>query len=290
MVAARHQDLARMREEYKECLGVILTIDGLQPVQSHETLYVVRELQSKRVWFAQALLSSSYAEIRKLIQRAKDLVQQLDKSILGWISDKQEAFVVAIAEECPNVPHRYCQNHFIRDLAKPVLEKDSYAFVSMRRKVRGLRTLEKEILAELDQYQFRKGKLTHEQQTYAANIVLDYCAAIRGILNNNHGGPLTPPGLRMAKALEDVSQSIERNLSQQKTPIDDKLKRLQGCIQRGLSIYYIFQTEIEKYVKEIKKVDTTLNFSNGSVKSRLSKFRRLKYRFKKSTNDLIKKQ
>ncbi len=76
MVAARHQDLVRLRSEYKECLGLILTIDGLQPVQSHETLYVVRELQKKRVWFAQALISSSKAEIRKLIQRAKDPAQR----------------------------------------------------------------------------------------------------------------------------------------------------------------------------------------------------------------------
>lgn len=61
-------------------------------------------------------------------------------------------------------------------------------------------------MAELDQYQEKDGQLTHEQQTYALIIVLDYCAAIRGILNDNHGGPLTPPGLRMAKALKEVSK------------------------------------------------------------------------------------
>jgi len=188
MVAARHQDLDRLRDEYKDCLGIILTIDGLQPEKGHETLYVVREFQKKRVWFAQALISSSLAEIRKLIQCAKDLAQQLEKPILGWMSDKQEAFVRIIAEQCPNVPHRYCRNHFLRDLAKQVLEKDSHAKVQMRKKVRGLRTLEKEILADKDQYHPQDGKLTHEQQKYAANIVLDYCAAVRGILNDNQGG------------------------------------------------------------------------------------------------------
>ena len=34
-----------------------------------------------------------------------------------------------------------------------------------------LRTIEKEILAELDQYQEKEGKLTYKQQTYAVNIV-----------------------------------------------------------------------------------------------------------------------
>jgi len=34
-----------------------------------------------------------------------------------------------------------------------------------------LRTIEKEILAELDQYQEKEGQLTYKQQKYAANIV-----------------------------------------------------------------------------------------------------------------------
>jgi len=153
--------------------------------KGHETLYVVRELKKQRVWFAEPLISSSYAEIRKVIQRAKVLSQQLNKSILGWVSDKQDAFVVVIADECPNIPHRYWSNHFIRDLAEQILENDSHAKVQMRRKIRGIRTIEKEILAELDQYQEKEGQLTYKQQTYAVNIVLDYCAAIRGILNDN---------------------------------------------------------------------------------------------------------
>jgi len=281
MVAAWYQDLERMREEYKDCLGVILTIDGLQPEKGHETLYVVRELKKQRVWFAEPLISSSYAEIRKVIQRAKVLSQQLNKSILGWVSDKQDAFVVVIADECPNIPHRYCSNHFIRDLAEQILENDSHAKVQMRRKIRGLRTIEKEILAELDQYQEKEGQLTYKQQTYAMNIVLDYCAAIRGILNDNHGGPLTPSGLRMAKALEEVSQSIECSMEQKETPIYSKLKRLHSYIKRGLSIYYSEQKEVEKYANEIKFVANTLNSEKGKLKNRLAKFRRLKSRFKK---------
>ena len=38
--------------------SLVLAIDGLQPEKGHETLYVVRELTQKRVWFAEALLSS----------------------------------------------------------------------------------------------------------------------------------------------------------------------------------------------------------------------------------------
>ena len=44
--------------------------------------------------------------------------------------------MTGIAAEFPGVPHRYCDNHFLRDLAKPVLEADSHAKVQMRHKVR----------------------------------------------------------------------------------------------------------------------------------------------------------
>ena len=34
----------------------------------------------------------------------------------------------------------------------------------------------------------------------ALDVVLDYCAAVRGIINDSQGGPLRPPGLRMSHA------------------------------------------------------------------------------------------
>jgi len=40
---------------------------------------------------------------------------------------------------------------------------------------------------------------------------LNYCAAVRGILNDNSGGPLHPPGERMAEALIEVREAIAQN-------------------------------------------------------------------------------
>src|SRR2546430_1065505 len=63
------------------------------------------------------------------------------------MSDQQDAFVTAIADEFVGVPHRYCHNHFLRDVAQPVLDMDRQAKVTMRRKVRGLRAIERRVLA-----------------------------------------------------------------------------------------------------------------------------------------------
>jgi len=223
MLAARQQDPVRMAQEYQGVESLILSIDGLQREKGHETLYVVRELRRKRVWFAQSLISSAQGEVRQLVVQAREWAQRLGKPVVGWVSDKQEAFVQMIAAEFPGVPHRFCDNHFLRDAAKPMLEADSHAKVQMRRKVRGLRDIEREVLAQQrPEANPPAGETSAPTKAEApppesaGPVVLDYGTVVRGILNDDQGGPLSPPGLRMADALGEVRQSIQRNLDAQK--------------------------------------------------------------------------
>ena len=257
MVAARHQDPTLLQEAYKAIDNLVLTIDGLQPEKGHETLYVVRELRGKRVWFAEALLSSNTEEVQRLLAKAKDWAKQLGKPVQLWMSDKQDAFVKGIAAEFPKVPHRYCANHFLRDVAKPVLDADSHAKVQMRKKVRGLRAIEKQVLNDRRQAQTEPAPVdsvaagevvadvtevnavgsvpaaclasvasmptaaaspptTAGLANEAGQVVLAYCSAVRGILNDDQGGPLHPPGLRMAAALQEVRDSLQKNLAAKK--------------------------------------------------------------------------
>jgi hypothetical protein len=216
MLAARQRDPQPLAAAYAKVDAVILAIDGLHPEKGHETLYVVRELTRKRVWFAEALLSSAPTEIQQLLAQVRRWAEQLGKPVRLWMSDKQEAFVRGIAAEFPGVPHRYGANHFLRDVAQPVLEADSHAKVKMRRTIRGLRTIEREVLAERPpsiparaagaqpediQDAAGHGAPPPGEPTQPApaltdggvqEVVLDYCAAVRGILKDDQGGPLHP--------------------------------------------------------------------------------------------------
>jgi len=237
MLAARQQDAELLAKEYRDVAGLVLTIDGLQPEKGHETLYVVRELTCKRVWFAEALISSTASEVQRLFAKARQWAEQLGIPVQLWVSDKQDAFLTGIATEFPGTPHRYCSNHFLRDLAKPILDADSNAKVKMRGKVRGLRTIEKAVLEQSQ----AAASIVEAPSTEAildavptvaplvapidpgtpeldkaSQVVLDYCSAVRGILNSDQGGPLQPPGLRMAEALHDVHDSLQRNLEEKK--------------------------------------------------------------------------
>jgi hypothetical protein len=103
----------------------------------------------------------------------------------------------------------------------------------MRKKVRGLRGIEQSVLnhrrdsAPVGSQPAPGQESTVTETTLsddpapvpddpAGDAVLDYCAAVRGILNDDQGGPLHPPGLRMAEALGEVRQSIQRNLDAKK--------------------------------------------------------------------------
>jgi len=302
MLAARQQDPQVVAAAYRNVEALVLSIDGLQPEKGHETLYVVRELNAKRIWFAEALLSSNADEVRRLLSQARAWATQLGLPVHLWLSDKQDAFVTGIAAEFPGVPHRYCVNHFLRDLAKPMLETDRHAKVKMRSKVRGLRAIEREILqqrqliiAEVPAVApvtvppvppppvnplAKDVPVATEPPTDAGEVVLDYCSAVRGILNDDQGGPFQPPGLRMAEALGDVRASLQRNLDAHRGGrAHTQLQRLAGCIDRGVAAVQAEHHVVRQQRQEIERVAATLTCANGSATERQAQFTRLQEEF-----------
>lgn len=302
MLAARQQDAEVVASAYEGVEGLVLSIDGLQPEKGHETLYVVRELRAKRVWFAEPLLSSGAEEVRRLLRQARDWAAQLGLPVQLWLSDKQDAFVTGIAAEFPGVAHRYCSNHFLRDLAKPMLEADSHAKVRLRSKVRGLRAIEREVLqqrrpavveaaaesavveaaADAPVVPTSASTVASVAESFAERsaVVLDYCSVVRGILNDDQGGPLQPPGLRMAEALGEVQASLQRNLAANLGGrAHAQLQRLAGCIDRGLSAVQPEQTEVRRQLDEVQRVATTLDVGQASVTDRQAQFTHLREEF-----------
>jgi hypothetical protein len=325
MLAARQQDPEQMAKAYAKVPSLVLSIDGVQPEKGHETLYTVREWTAKRIWFAESLLSSSQDEVRRLLVRARQWAERLGKPVRLWLSDKQDAFVTGIALEFLGVPHRYCDNHFLRDLAKPMLEADSTAKVQMRRKVRGLRNIERAVLnrrqaekaqaearhevSEADtrassgagsaaggQRPTRAGNTARPALTAlptrataakrpgdsaeAGQVVLDYCAVVRGILNDDQGGPLHPPGLRMSEALAEVRASLGRVLALNKPGrAHTLLLRLAGRIDCGLACAKEQQRQVQEQVKAIQEVAATLDAKAGTLTGRKARYERLRRRY-----------
>jgi hypothetical protein len=285
IVAARRSDLALMKEEYSDCKHIILSVDGLQPEKGHEVLYVVREVKKGRIWFAEALVSSSSKEIIRIIRKAKDWAEQLGLIVDAWVSDKQDAFVTSIASEFPGVPHRYCKNHFLCDISEETLAIDRDAKIKMRMKVRGLRSLES---ASIESVKAANEKLDKDLSEYnqivtSAKIILDFCTIVKGILNDNENGPLDPPGLRMANKLSGVRTVIETLLkTKKKGNVGYKLELLATWIDKGLALYEETRTKVLDYLREIKRVNQTLSHNHSNCKLRLKSFNKILERLKNS--------
>src|SRR5262249_35416314 len=123
--AARQQDPAQLAEVYRDLESLVLTLDGLQPEKGHATLDVVRELMRKRVWFAEPWLSRAPQGGRGLVGGAGRGAGRGGKPGGVWMADKPEPFVPASADEFGGPPPRSGQNHFLGDVAPPVLAMDS---------------------------------------------------------------------------------------------------------------------------------------------------------------------
>src|SRR4051794_17746342 len=212
MLAARRQAPDQLAAAYADVEAVMLAIDGLPPEKGHETLYVVRELERKRVWFAEPLLSSATTEVQQLLVQARVWAERLGKPVRLWMSDKQDAFVRGIAAEFPGVPHRYCANHFLRDVAKPMLEADSHAKVQMRKRVRGLRDIERGVLGQRREIASKGAGLQEVASTAATPPGPTRSASRRADaaepLRSDHEAAGAEPGDAGPAALDPASQVV----------------------------------------------------------------------------------
>jgi hypothetical protein len=104
-------------------------------------------------------------------------------------------------------------------------------------------------------------------------VVLDYCAAVRGILNDDQGGPLHPPGVRMADALTEVRASLHRVLGANKRGAEHRsLERLARCIDRGLTLVEADLGVVRDHAHLLADIDTCLDSSTGPSDARQARF------------------
>ena len=172
---------------------LILAVDGLQPDKGHEVLWVVREVLSGEILAARSLLVSSQAELSGLLREA--LVGLEGIPVKGVISDGQLAVRQAVAQVLPGAPHQLCQFHYLREAGRPIWEADRHAEKALRKRVRGIRTIERQVEARTDA---------------EAEITRGYCAAIRGALSDPGQPPLEAGGLQLPQRLSLIEASLNQ--------------------------------------------------------------------------------
>jgi hypothetical protein len=192
LVALRLTDRDRLKGALERRGRAILALDGLQPDVGHEVLWVVRECLSGEVLLARSLLSGTEESLVDLLGEVKG---KLKVPVVGVVSDGQHPIRRAVARVFPKVPHQLCQFHYLREAAKEIYEADRHAKKELKKRVRGVRPIERELQGRQDPQ---------------AEAVRGYCLAVRSAITDDGRPPLSASGIKLHDRLEAIHTSIER--------------------------------------------------------------------------------
>lgn len=192
LLAVALTDDAHLKSVLADQKRVVLAVDGLQPDVGHEVLWVARDCLSGEILSARAMLSA----------RRKDLIAWLAEvkaaspvPVAGVVSDGQHTIRQAVAAVFPDVPHQLCQFHYLREAAKPIYEADRHAKKELKKKVRGVRRIERRV---------------EGQPGVEAAVVRGYCSAVRSALTDDGRPPLAASGLKLHERLSAIDASLDR--------------------------------------------------------------------------------
>lgn len=171
LVALSVLDDDRLRRVTKTHGRVILALDGLQPDAGHEVLWVLRDCLSGEVLLVRSLLSATETDLATLLAEVRDA---LEVPIAAVISDGQQSIRKAVARTLPEVPHQLCHFHYLREAAKPLVEADRHAKKELKKRIRGIRPLERAVEDRADPQ---------------AALVRGYAVAVRSALTDDSVPP-----------------------------------------------------------------------------------------------------
>jgi hypothetical protein len=206
LVALRLSDPARLRARLTNQGGVILALDGLQPDVGHEVLWVLRDVVSGEVLLGRSLLGATEDDLAPLLEEVRvaltseEAAEEPPIPIRGVISDGQVSIRHAVARALPGVPHQLCPFHYLREAAKPIFEADRHAKKELKKRVRGVRPIERAL----------EGQASHGSHAAAIEAARGYCLAVRSALTDDGRPPLAASGLKLKGRLEAIAASLER--------------------------------------------------------------------------------
>jgi len=195
--ASQHDVRERVAATVGEHGGIVVALDGLQPEQGNEQLWVVREVLSGAILGAANLQQATAERLAGLLRP----VRVAGVPVLGVVSDAQESIRLAVADVFPGVPHQLCQWHALREAAEPLWETDRHLLVEAKQELRDLREVED-----------RTRRRDPDGADPASAVVLDAVLALRQTVRERGGLPFDFAALRVLDGLAAVGQTLDRCL------------------------------------------------------------------------------
>jgi hypothetical protein len=180
---------------YLERHGLVIRLDGMEPEQGNEMLFVVREANLDLTLIAETLYSSRADLIsRQLLEPVK----ALGFRIRAVVSDADPNIRRAVTASLPGCPHQACQVHCLCEAGKPIFEADRALKTDLRRDIRAkLRPISRKL----------SQSAPDDPRT---GVLIDYCEALRDVLRADGLSPFELAGLKLYDELQRQETSLRR--------------------------------------------------------------------------------
>jgi hypothetical protein len=110
-------------------------------------LWVVRDCLSTAVLLVRSLLSAAQDALAELICQ---VTRALPVPIVEVISNGQRSIRAAVRRAVPELPHQRCHFHSLREVATPLYEADRHAKKELKKHLRGVRPIARQIAGRHD--------------------------------------------------------------------------------------------------------------------------------------------
>jgi len=212
--------------------GVILTIDGMEPLKGERGLYVARDHRTGLVLGSRLLPNQKQVTIEEFLRAVKMRVEtELGVKVLAVISDALPAQRLAIENVFPDALHCLCHYHFFNIVLFSPKQADSHLVTQIRANLRAM-------------YDIKQFKEHHDAKTPYTSDNAFIVAILEALfaLSNWSRKPKDPcfTSLELWKRLNDVASTVLDAISlmgsETFSPIEEKIlerinDKLGECIE-----------------------------------------------------------
>ena len=262
---AERLDVQRLQEVAEERGGLIISLDGLEPEGASEQLWVVREVQEESLLAVAWLLRVNHKTLGVLLKPVVDL----GLPILATVSDKQGCVRKALDEVLPDVPHQWCQSHYLGNATRPIYDRDSELKTELRKTIRGeIRESMREVLSDPEGSYISPQIVTGvaivepipleqaEQPATRGEVVRDLALDLRQALSRKGRAPFIMSGLPMFDDLCALRHTLAQCLTLGE---DSHLRHWHTVLDGILPSYESAFTEVGQALDWMDGIETILD-------------------------------
>lgn len=125
----------KTREIIKKQGFILMALDGQDPEKGSAALWMFTDVVSNRVLAIDVLKSANAGALHDIVARIE---REFGVPIIGFISDKQRSIVKMHDKYFPEVPHQYCQFHFLRNMWVHLEKRDDHVNKELRKTINEL--------------------------------------------------------------------------------------------------------------------------------------------------------